>query len=90
MLQKWTRIRSDLIEASSHQDSNIKINDSLLYKIRVTKFTKRMKEADVITIYIQKEYATLEEYRSALDIFPKTVEKKNNHIGHSLYECPFK
>ena len=49
-----------------------------------------MKEADVITIYIQKEYATLEEYRSALDIFPKTVEKKNNHIGHSLYECPFK
>ena len=52
MLQKLIRIKSELIEASSYQDSNIEINDSLLYKNRVTKFTKWMKEADVIIIYI--------------------------------------
>ena len=74
MLQKWIRIRSELIEASSHQDSNIEINDSLSYKNCVTKFTKWMKEVDVITIYMKKEYITLEECRSAFDHFTKTVE----------------
>ena len=49
-----------------------------------------MKEADVITIYMQTEYITLGECRSALDLFTKTVETKKNHIGHPLYECPFK
>ena len=67
---------SELIEASSHQDSNIEINDGTTYKNRVTKFTKRMKEADVITICMQKEYITLEECRSAFNLFSKTVEKK--------------
>ena len=90
MLQKWIRIRSELIEASSHPNSNIEINDSLAYKNRVNKFTKWMKEADVITIYMQTEYITLGECRSALDLFTKTVETKKNHIGHPLYECPFK
>ena len=54
MLQKWIRIRSELIEASSHQDSNIEINDSISYNTRVAKFTKWMKEADVTTIHMQK------------------------------------
>ena len=55
MLQKWIRIRSELIETSSHQDSNIDINDNTAYKKnRVTKFTKWTKEANVITIYMQK------------------------------------
>ena len=49
-----------------------------------------MKEADVITIYMQTEYITLGECRSALYLFTKTVETKKYHIGHSLYECPFK
>ena len=39
-IQKWTRIRIKLIEASSHQDSDIEINDSTVYKYRVAKFTK--------------------------------------------------
>ena len=38
----------------------------------------------------KKEYITLEECRSALDLFKKTVETKKYHIGHSLYECLFK
>ena len=50
MLKKWIRIRSELIKASSYQDSNIEINNSAAYKHCVTKFTKRTKEADVITI----------------------------------------
>ena len=49
-----------------------------------------MIEADVITIYMQKEYVTVEECRSALDLFSQTIEKKKDHIGHPLYECPFK
>ena len=48
-----------------------------------------MKEADVITMYMQTEYITLGECRSALDLLTKTVETKKNHIGHPLYECPF-
>ena len=59
MLQEWIRIRSELIEASSHQDSNIEINDSAAYKDRVTKFTKWMKKADVIAIYMQTRRALL-------------------------------
>ena len=43
ILQKWIRIRSELIEASSHPNSNIEINDSLAYKNHVNKFTKWMK-----------------------------------------------
>ena len=81
---------SDLIEASSHQDSNIKINDSLSYKNRVAKFTKWTKEENVITIYMQKKHITLKECRSALNIFTKTIDKKKNHIEHLLCECPFK
>ena len=52
MLQNLIRIRSDLIEASFHQDSGIEINYSTAYENRVTKFTKWMKEVDVIAIYI--------------------------------------
>ena len=40
MLQKYIRIRIELNEASSHQDSNININDSTAFKNFVTKFTK--------------------------------------------------
>ena len=52
MLQKWIRIRSELIDASFHQDSNIDINDNTTYKNRVTKFSRLIKEMDVITIYM--------------------------------------
>ena len=45
---------------------------------------------DVIKIYMQKEYITLEECRSALDLFTQTIETKKNHIKHPLYKCPFK
>ena len=76
MLQKWIRIRSELIKTSSHQDSNNEINDSLSYKNCVTKLTKWMKEIDVITIYMQKKYATLEECRSALDFLQKLLNKR--------------
>ena len=80
ILQKWIRIKIDLIEVSPHQDSNIDINDSTAYKYRVTEFTKWMKEGNVITIYMQKKYITLEECYSVLDLFSQTVEKKKNHI----------
>ena len=49
-----------------------------------------MKEADVIKTYMKKEYITLEECRSALDLCTKTVETKKNHTKHPLYECLFK
>ena len=39
---------------------------------------------------MKKEYITLEECRSALDLCTKTVETKENHIEHPLYECLFK
>ena len=42
-----------------------------------------------ITIYMQKQYVKLEECRSALDLFSQTVKKMRNHMGYSLYECPF-
>ena len=38
----------------------------------------------------KKEYVTLKECRSALDFISETVEKKKNHIGYPVYECPFK
>ena len=60
MLQKWIRIRSELIDVSFRQDSNIDISDSAVYKNREIKLTKWTKEADVITIYTEKAYITLE------------------------------
>ena len=49
-----------------------------------------MKEADIITIYMQRYYITLEECRSALDFFSQTVEEKKNHFEHLFLKWPFK
>ena len=52
ILQKCVHIRSRLIETSSHQYSNIDINNSTASKHRVTKFTRWIKDTDVIIIYM--------------------------------------
>ena len=49
-----------------------------------------MKEADFITIFMQRECATIENYRSVLDLYSKTTEKKKNYIRHPFFECSFK
>ena len=49
-----------------------------------------MKEADFITIFMQRECATLEDYRLVLDLYSKTAEKKKNYIRHPFFECSFK
>ena len=68
------------MEASSHPNSTIEINDSLAYKNRVNKFTNWMKEADVITIYMQTEYITLGECRSALDLLQKLLKQRRTTL----------
>ena len=49
-----------------------------------------MKEVDVIAIFKQREYITLEECFSALDVFSKKFEEKKNHIEHPLIKYLFK
>ena len=41
-----------------------KSNDSTAYKNRVAKFTRWMKEVNVIKICIQNNYITLKDFRS--------------------------
>ena len=66
-----------------------KRNDSTAYKNQVAKFIRWTKEVDIIIVYVQRDYITVEECHSALNIFSRTVEEKNQ-IGHQLYEYPFK
>lgn len=48
------RLRSELIEGSSYQDSNIEIGDMIAYNNSVAKFTTQMKEVDITTMYMQR------------------------------------
>ena len=82
------RIRGDLIEASSQQNLNIDLNDSTEYNNRLAEFTRWMKEADVITIYMQREYIQLKECRSVLYPFQKQLKKRRNLLKiHDTTVC---
>lgn len=48
------RLRSELIEGSSYQNSNIEIGDMTAYNNSVAKFTTQMKEVDITTMYMQR------------------------------------
>jgi len=79
MLQKRTRIRSELIKVSSRQDLNIEINDNTEYKSLLTKFTRWIEEVDIITIFMQRNYIILEECRSTLYLFSEKVENNKRY-----------
>ena len=48
------RLKSELIEGSSYQNSNIEIGDMTAYNNSVAKFTTQMKEVDITTMYMQR------------------------------------
>ena len=57
-----------------------KRNDSTAYKNQVAKFIRWTKEVDIIIVYVQRDYITVEECHSALNIFSRTVEEKKTKL----------
>jgi len=76
MLARFVKIRSELIEASQHDDANIIISSELAYDQKVSKFEEMLSEINIATKMLQKKDATLSECRYVLDTLIESVNEE--------------
>jgi len=86
MLARFLKIRSELIEASQHDDANITISSELAYGQKVSKFKEMLSEINIATKMLQKKDATLSECRYVLDTLIESVNEEKYKEGAKFYK----
>jgi len=87
MIARFTKIRSQLIEASQDDDADIPMPAHLAYGTTVSKYEDMLSEIQVATKLLQKKESTLSESRYILDSLMETVSEDRNKAGTKFYKC---
>ena len=87
MLQRFTKIRNELIDVSNNEDGSIPINVSIPFSNKVAKYAEILGEMDVVTRQLQKKGYTLADCRQDLDTLIEAVEQDKTKHGSRLHNC---
>eukprot|EP00171_Calliarthron_tuberculosum_P002661 IDg2661t1 len=87
MLQRFERLRDELISASQDVNADIHIDDSAHFLRKVTKYRTILGEINVVTKVLQKENSVLAMCRDSLDCLIEAVEEQKNIPQARLYGC---
>jgi len=87
MMQRFLRIRTELIEISNDDRSDIVVNSSNGFRAKCEKFSSWLNHINNVTLFLQKRLLTLEKCRGVLDILIDDVERYGNQRGSPLEGC---
>ncbi|KAI0565914.1 hypothetical protein FGB62_13g233 [Gracilaria domingensis] len=87
MLERFLRIRDELIEVGKDARANLDINDSLSFRNKVLRYTKQLQEINYTTKYLQTRLLSLSACQDALDMLQEDVSNGFDHRDSAFYCC---
>jgi hypothetical protein len=90
MLKRWVATRDELIEvASSDESVDVTINTAENFKARVEKFTRQMREINVVKVRMQTRCIALEKCRSVIDMLVSNINQHRDTPESLWCGCRF-
>ena len=90
MIQRFNRIRNDLIQAASEENTSISLNTSEIFKEQSIHYGKMLSLFNIATVELQKKKATLHECRCVIEALVDTIEKEKCDTESPFHDCKFK
>ena len=87
MLKRFIEIRSEIIEASEHEDSEFYVNTSPIFAARTSRHYRMLREIDAVTKSLQIRGRTLAECRGDIDTLIEAVREEKSKPGSDLFGC---
>ena len=89
MLQRFIRIRQDLIDVSVHENADIEISDSRQFLRKAEKFQRIMAELNIVTKIMQERCISLSKCRRLLDVTTRLNLEQYDIPGAQFYQSTF-
>ena len=86
MMDRFVKIRDELITVSHHEDANIPIDSSLPFKKKAIKCAKMLDDVKFTAMSLQKRLLTLKECCEFLDMLISEAETGKNYREFPWYE----
>ena len=90
MFERWIQLRDTLIDLSANDGAELEVNESLSFFNATKKFTKCLKQFDIVTKKLQEKNLTLSTGRILLDTLVKKANERKNEIGSAFHGNSFK
>lgn len=87
MLQRFLRIRDELIEVSDEDRSDLAINSSEASKDNARRYCKQLKQIDIKTKYLQTRKLSLSNSQNSLYFLIAEIQEGFNHSKSPFYHC---
>ena len=88
MLERFLRIRDELVAVSEDENSDLQINKTTQFKNKVMRYCGYMKQINYSTKYMQTRKVTLAQCRDSLSMLIQDVEEGRNNRNSDMYRCP--
>ena len=85
-MDRFVKIRDELITASNHEGAKIPIDSSLLFKNKATKCAKMLDDVKFTAVSLQKRLLTLKECRNLLYMLISEAETGKNNWEFTWYK----
>ena len=87
MLNRFVRIRDDLVSASNESEANIPIDKSPQFLKDVKRSSVMLADINAVTVQMQERYRTLSTCRAEIDKLFKRIRKAATKRESRLYNC---
>ena len=89
MIQRFIRIRQNLIDVSVNEDADITLSDGQQFLCKAEKFQRIMGELNIVTKMMQESCISLSKCRRLLDITTRLNLEQNDTPGAKFYQSTF-
>lgn len=87
MLERYLRLRDDLIEASGEPNADIQMDTTIRFKNKVVRYAAMLQEINAVTKYLQIQGRTLADCRDDIDLLIDSIAQENANRNSNLFNC---
>ena len=87
MMERFLRIRDELLEVSKDHGSNVDINSTIAFRDKCFKYAGWSKHINNVTLFLQTRLLSLEKCRGVLDILMDDIHQYGPQQGSPLFGC---
>ena len=87
MMERFLRIRDELMEVSEDDRSNVDVNSTVAFRDKCFKYAAWLKHINNVTLFLQTRLLSLEKCRGVLDILIEDVNQYGLQRGSPLFGC---
>ena len=88
MLERFLKIRDDLITVAEDENSDLQLNRTVPFKNKVSRYCEYMRQINFSTKYMQTRKVTLAQCRESLNMLIQDVEDGRNDRNSVMHRCP--